>query len=240
MALLQASRSICCTHKPHPVTSARRSSDVVQVQFSSTFSSHAPRGVPPLSLRFGSSFFNESSLLKVKNEIAGVRSRIGNSGKGGACATVSSITLSAETLRWVFTCAAAAALFLKEASVTKSIIVPLLALQAPRCVVTAIRGEYGMWAAFLAILVKLFYQIPGELQLPLAFVLLLITAPAQVLDFRGTTAALITAACVAAYLAYEHFSKGDVKDCFKGISIFASIAVIVLIAVPLTIFFGGY
>ncbi|KAH7289342.1 hypothetical protein KP509_31G071100 [Ceratopteris richardii] len=230
MALLQASRSICCTHKPHPVTSARRSSDVVQVQFSSTFSSHAPRGVPPLSL----------SLLKVKNEIAGVRSRIGNSGKGGACATVSSITLSAETLRWVFTCAAAAALFLKEASVTKSIIVPLLALQAPRCVVTAIRGEYGMWAAFLAILVKLFYQIPGELQLPLAFVLLLITAPAQVLDFRGTTAALITAACVAAYLAYEHFSKGDVKDCFKGISIFASIAVIVLIAVPLTIFFGGY
>ncbi|MCO5596916.1 hypothetical protein L7F22_050987 [Adiantum nelumboides] len=179
-------------------------------------------------------------LLKVKREIEELKSG-SECGKGGVCTATSAINLSGESLRWVFAGAAAALMFLKNTTVSKNILVPLLALQAPRDVVTWVRGEYGLWAAFLAILVRLFYQIPGELEWPLAFVLLLVTAPLQALDFRRTMAALVVSACVAAYLAYQHVNgQGGVKESFRGGSSLASLATIILVVVPIVIFFGGY
>lgn len=161
--------------------------------------------------------------------------------KGGACTATSSVALSGEALRWIFAGAAALLLFLKNAAINKAILVPLLALQAPRDVVTWIRGEYGLWVAFLALLVRLFYQIPGELELPLVFVLLVITAPFQALDFRGTTAALVVNASVAAYLGYQHFTGvGGVKESFKEGTFLGSLAIIVLVVVPIVSFFGGF
>lgn len=178
--------------------------------------------------------------MKVRREIGEIKGG-GEGVKGGACTATSSVALSGEALRWIFAGAAAVLLFLKNTAINKSILVPLLALQAPRDVVTWIRGEYGLWVAFLALLVRLFYQIPGELELPLVFVLLVITAPFQALDFRGTTAALVVSACVAAYLAYEHFkAAGGVKESFREWTILASLAVIVLVVVPIAVFFGGF
>ncbi|KAI5076377.1 hypothetical protein GOP47_0008442 [Adiantum capillus-veneris] len=235
MALLQAANSISCTHKLSlPVQRPAHS------RICSSLSTPTLKGVPPPSLRFGSSFFNGSSLLKVKREIQELKSG-SNSSKGGACTATSSITLSGESLRWIFAGAAAVLMYLKNTSINKNILVPLLALQAPRDVVTAVRGEYGLWAAFLALLVRLFYQLPGELELPLVLVLLLITAPLQVLDIRRTTAALVVSACVAAYLVYQHVNgAGGVKESFKGGALLASLAVIILVVVPVVIFFGGY
>ncbi|CAN1283251.1 Cold-regulated 413 inner membrane protein 2, chloroplastic [Linum perenne] len=45
-------------------------------------------------------------------------------------------------------------------------------------------GEYGVWAAFMALLVRLFFAIPGELELPFTALLLVILAPYQVLNLR--------------------------------------------------------
>ncbi|CAI0424465.1 unnamed protein product [Linum tenue] len=45
-------------------------------------------------------------------------------------------------------------------------------------------GEYGIWAAFMGLLVRLFFFIPGELELPFMALLLVILAPYQVLNLR--------------------------------------------------------
>lgn len=194
--------------------------------------------IPPQFIRFTSSFFNDASLAKIGSEISKVES---SCGKGGACTSSANVAMSAETLRWVFAAAAALLMVLKNVAINKAFLVPLLALQAPRDVITWLRGEYGLWAAFLALLVRLFYYIPGELELPLLFVLLVIASPFQALDFRGTPAATILCAGLAAYVAYQHFSKaGNIKGAFQDGAFMASIAVLCLVCIPFVFFFQGF
>ncbi|MBO8584245.1 hypothetical protein INO15_14060, partial [Staphylococcus aureus] len=76
----------------------------------------------------------------------------------------------------------------KGTTIQKSFLVPLFALQAPTTVISWIKGEYGGWSAFLALLVRLFYYIPGELELPFFAFLLVIVAPYQAMNLRGTQA----------------------------------------------------
>lgn len=132
-------------------------------------------------------------------------------------------------------------MLLRNTAINKAFLVPLLALQAPQNMITWLRGEYGMWAAFLALIVRLFYYIPGELELPLMFVLLVITSPYQAMDFRGTAAATILCAGMAAYLAYQHFSKaGGIKGSFQEGTFLATLAIICLVSVPFIFFFQGF
>lgn len=189
------------------------------------------------SPRFTSDFFVDARLLKLRYVVMDIK---GCCGYGGASRTTCALSLSSETLRWVFTGAAALLMLLRNTAMKKSFLVPMLALQAPQEVITWIRGEYGIWAAFLALLVRLFYYIPGELELPLVFVLLVITAPYQAMDLRGTTAAMVTCAGVAAFLAYQHFSgAGGLKGSFKESTFLASLAVVCLVAVPFAFLLGA-
>ncbi|XP_028556084.1 cold-regulated 413 inner membrane protein 1, chloroplastic-like isoform X2 [Dendrobium catenatum] len=48
----------------------------------------------------------------------------------------------------------------------------------------ATAGRYGTWAAFIVLLVRLFYFIPGELELPFLTLLLVISAPYEAIDLR--------------------------------------------------------
>ncbi|PSS04880.1 Cold-regulated 413 inner membrane protein [Actinidia chinensis var. chinensis] len=77
-------------------------------------------------------------------------------------------------------------MFAKGSAIQKSFLVPLFALQAPPSIISWIKGEYGIWTAFLALLVRLFFFIPGELELPLVALLLVIVAPYRVMNLRGT------------------------------------------------------
>ncbi|KAF5738298.1 hypothetical protein HS088_TW13G01194 [Tripterygium wilfordii] len=118
----------------------------------------------------------------------------------------------------------------KGTAVKKSFIVPLFALQAPASIISWIRGEYGMWSAFLALLVRLFFFIPGELELPLTALLLLIVAPYQVINLRGTQEGAIISLMITAYLAYQHFSgAGSLQRAFDRGSVVATLAVIICI-----------
>ncbi|KAI4341212.1 hypothetical protein MLD38_025963 [Melastoma candidum] len=63
---------------------------------------------------------------------------------------------------WISTVSSAVLMIAKGTAVQKSFLVPLLPLQAPsnvRC-----KGEYGAWAAFLALLIRLVFNIPAETQ----------------------------------------------------------------------------
>ncbi|GFS42419.1 cold regulated 314 thylakoid membrane 2 [Actinidia rufa] len=88
-------------------------------------------------------------------------------------------------------------------------------------------GEYGIWAAFLALLVRLFFFIPGELELPFVALLLVIVAPYQVMNLRGTQEGAILSLVIAGYLAFQHCSwAGSLRKAFDRGPLVATLALI--------------
>lgn len=159
---------------------------------------------------------------------------------GGAMGAVCTLPASPETLRWIFVAAATVLLFIKNAGIPKQFLVPLLALEIPQDPLRWIKGEYGLWTAFLALAVKLFYYIPAELELPLYLLLIIVTAPFQLTQYRGSIPAAIATLAGAAYLSYEHYrSSGTVKGAFEGEKIFPSIALIILLVIPILYLVNG-
>ncbi|KAK1258797.1 hypothetical protein QJS04_geneDACA019272 [Acorus gramineus] len=123
-------------------------------------------------------------------------------------------------------------------AVQKSFLVPLFALQAPNSVISWIKGEYGIWTAFLALLVRLFYYIPRELDLPFLAMLVVIVAPYQTMKLRGTQAGAAVSLVIAGFLAFQHFSRvGSLQRAFDQTSIIATLAVICITVVPCFLLF---
>nr|XP_008383519.2 cold-regulated 413 inner membrane protein 1, chloroplastic-like [Malus domestica] len=148
-------------------------------------------------------------------------------GSGAMCYAA---PLSVNSLQWISTISSAVLLLAKGTAV-KSFLVPLFLLQAPATVVSWIKGEYGIWAAFLALLVRLFFFIPGELELPLTAFLLVIVAPYQVLKLRGRQEGAIISLVIVAYLAFQHFSRiGSLERSFDRGSIIATLAIVSITA----------
>ncbi|XP_048230965.1 cold-regulated 413 inner membrane protein 1, chloroplastic isoform X2 [Ricinus communis] len=88
-------------------------------------------------------------------------------------------------------------------------------------------GEYGIWTAFLALLVRLFFFIPGELELPFLALLLVLVAPYQVTNLRGTQEGATIGLAIAGYLAFQHFTRaGNLQKAFEQGSIVATLAII--------------
>ncbi|XP_044451836.1 cold-regulated 413 inner membrane protein 2, chloroplastic isoform X1 [Triticum aestivum] len=122
----------------------------------------------------------------------------------------------------------------KEIGIHKSLLMPWFAQQAPSSVIPWIKREYGLWTAFLAILVRLFLPTPGELELPLSTMWLIIIAPYQVMSLRflppvhrGTQAGRILSLAVAVYLAFQYFTRNrGLRRAFRPGSIVATLAVI--------------
>ncbi|AQK92780.1 Cold-regulated 413 inner membrane protein 2 chloroplastic [Zea mays] len=126
----------------------------------------------------------------------------------------------------------------KGAAIHKSFLVPFFALQAPCCIISWIKGDYGQWTAFLALLVRLFFFIPGELELPLSTMLLVSVAPYQFMDLRGTQGGVVLSLVIAAYLAFQHFTRvGGPGKAFEQGSIVATLAIICIMIVPLMLLF---
>ncbi|XP_008800688.2 cold-regulated 413 inner membrane protein 1, chloroplastic-like [Phoenix dactylifera] len=144
-----------------------------------------------------------------------------------------SAPVSPQTLQWVSAVSAAVLMLVKGTTIQKSFLVPLFALQAPASVISWIKGEYGTWTVFLALLLRLFYFIPGELVLPFLTMLLVIVAPYQTMNLRGTQAGTIMSLAIAGFLAYQHFSRiGSLRRAFDQGSIVATLAVIFTSIVP--------
>ncbi|CAA2996491.1 cold-regulated 413 inner membrane 1, chloroplastic-like [Olea europaea subsp. europaea] len=92
--------------------------------------------------------------------------------------------LTPRNLQWISTISTAVLMLARGTAIHKSFLVPLFALQAPESIVSWIKGEYGIWTAFLALLVRLFFFIPGELELPFITLLLIIVCPHQITRLR--------------------------------------------------------
>lgn len=150
----------------------------------------------------------------------------------GLSAVCYAMPLSARNLQWISTISSVILMLARGTGIQKSFIVPLFALQAPASVISWIKGEYGIWSAFLALLVRLFFFIPGELEIPFISLLLVIVAPYQVQNLRGTQEGTIISLLIAAYLAFQHFSRaGSFRRAFDQNSIVATVAIICVTAV---------
>ncbi|KAL3833592.1 hypothetical protein ACJIZ3_008328 [Penstemon smallii] len=154
-------------------------------------------------------------------------------GHGFGGAVCYSAPLAPGNLQWISTVSTAVLMLARGTSIQRSFLVPLFALQAPANLVSWVKGEYGIWAAFLALLVRLFFSIPGELELPFLTLLLVIVSPYEVMRMRGTQEGVILSLVIAAYLAFQHFSgAGSLRKAFDQGSILATLATICIVVVP--------
>ncbi|CAK7350276.1 unnamed protein product [Dovyalis caffra] len=111
--------------------------------------------------------------------------------------------LNTPNLQWIFAISSAVLMLAKGTAIQKSFLVPLFALQAPANVISWIKGEYGIWTAFLALLVRLFSL------------------------FLGKKEGAIVGLVIAGYLAFQHFSRmGNLQKAFEQGSIVATLATI--------------
>ncbi|KAH0719271.1 hypothetical protein KY285_015302 [Solanum tuberosum] len=174
-----------------------------------------------------SSSFLGNKPLRVPIDLSGEKMKR----RGGV--VCSAAALAPRNLQWVCTISSVVLMLAKGTAIHKSFLVPLFALQAPTAVVSWIQGEYGIWSAFLALLVRLFFSFPGELELPFIALLMVIVAPYQVANLRGTKEGVILSLAIAAYLGFQHFTRaGSLQKAFDQGSIIATLAIICIIAVP--------
>lgn len=158
--------------------------------------------------------------------------------RGSAVVCNASAYLSPPTTQWVSVAAAAVLLLAKGTGIHKSFLVPLFVLQAPIAVISWIKSEYGLWTAFLALVVRLFLPFPGELELPLSTMLAVSVAPYQVMNVRGTQGGAIVSLVLAAYLAFQHFTRtGGIGKAFDQGSIVATMAIICIAVINVILLF---
>lgn len=153
--------------------------------------------------------------------------------RGGFGPVCYSAPFTPRDLQWISTVSTAVLMFAKGTAINKSFLVPFFALQAPPSIISWMKGEYGIWSAFLALLVRLFFFIPGELELPFVTLLLVILAPYQLMNLRGRQEGIIISLIIVGYLAFQHFSwAGSLRRAFDQGSIVATLTIICMSAVP--------
>ncbi|KAL9275888.1 Cold-regulated 413 inner membrane protein 2, chloroplastic-like protein [Drosera capensis] len=124
-------------------------------------------------------------------------------------------------------------LLAKGTAVNKAFLVPLFALQAPQSIIAWMQGEYGAWSAFLALLVRIFFFIPDDLELPLVTLLFVISAPFRAMSLRSKQEGAIISLAITAYLAFQHFTRvGSLRKAFDQGSIIATVSIICITIVP--------
>ncbi|CAO1948397.1 unnamed protein product [Urochloa humidicola] len=133
----------------------------------------------------------------------------------------------AEARRWVSATAAATLMVATGTSIRRSFLVPFFALQAPSRTISTIKGDYDRWMAFAGILLRLLHFIPGELELPLSTILLVMIAPYKFMDLRESQGGAILSATIAIYLTFQHFNGvGSLRNAFRRESIIATVSII--------------
>jgi len=115
----------------------------------------------------------------------------------------------------------------------------VMAFSIPASALTSCRSDGGLWFAFLGILFKnfqLYVSWPGILVLPLLFLTLCITAPAQVLAWRTSNMAMVANVVTCAYLLYTHVASHGVAGSFrKGDTLVHTAALVTLVVTSILI-----
>jgi len=152
-------------------------------------------------------------------------------------------------LRWLAVIAAIYLIVLDKTNwrtnLLTAILVPYLALQLPEPIFGYLRGGIGAWIAFIAVVIRLFFAqkfpdlIHGDLEFPVAFILLIVTAPHLIVHARGHLVSDIVCLIIGAYLLFEHIShEGGFRRAFAETNgILHTIGILLLFVAPAYLFF---
>ncbi|RDX75538.1 Cold-regulated 413 inner membrane protein 2, chloroplastic [Mucuna pruriens] len=204
---------------PAPAT-ARTTFSLLNSSISCNFLPSLSRSSPPsLSYAFNPlrSFIDHEGIRSF------AKSKTGSRSAGFRVLCYSPAPLTPPNLQWISTFffiplrADEVLILARGTAVPKSYIVPLFALQAPAGVISWIKGRYGVWTAFLALLIRLFFYIPGELELPFLALLLVMVAPYEAMKLRDTKEGAMVSLLIAVYLAFQHFSRTSLQQSFDQV-----------------------
>jgi hypothetical protein len=147
-------------------------------------------------------------------------------------------------LRWLAVIAAIYLLVLDKTNwrtnLLTALLVPYLALQLPEPFFGYLRGGIGAWIAFIAVVIRLFFAqkfpdlIHGDLELPVAFILLIVTAPSTIVHTRGSWVGDIVCLIIGLYLLIQHTSHaGGFRRAFaESDGVAHTIGILLLFVAP--------
>lgn len=118
-----------------------------------------------------------------------------------------------------------------------ALLIPYIFLTLPSVLFSLLRGEVGMWIAFVAVVLRLFFpkHFPDWLELPGSLILLLVVAPGLFADtIRGGLVGTFICLGIGCYLLQEHIrASGGFRNSFtKSNGISNSIGILLLFVYP--------
>ncbi|KAL1554214.1 cold-regulated 413 plasma membrane protein 2-like protein [Salvia divinorum] len=144
-------------------------------------------------------------------------------------------------LKWVACFAAIYLLILDrtnwKTNILTSLLIPYIYLSLPSWLFGILSGEIGMWIAFIAVVLRLFFpkHFPDWLELPGSLILLLVVAPSFFADtVRGGIIGLFICLVIGCYLLQEHIrASGGFRNSFtKSNGLSNSIGILLLFVYP--------
>ncbi|CAI9263373.1 unnamed protein product [Lactuca saligna] len=145
-------------------------------------------------------------------------------------------------LSWVASFAAMYLLILDRtnwrSNMLTSLLVPYIYFSLPPSLFHFLRGQFGLWVAFIAVVLRLFFprHFPDWLEMPGSLILLLIVSPGLFADaFRGSWVGVAICLLIGCYLLQEHIrASGGFRNSFMqshGIS--NTIGILLLLIYPM-------
>ncbi|KAF8089076.1 hypothetical protein N665_0518s0002 [Sinapis alba] len=184
-------------------------------------------GLSVLTHRTSAVCFNPLRVSLDRQRIATVSTKAEKQRKRGSSVVCYAAPMSVHNLQWISAISCVALMVARGTGIHKSFVVPLLALTAPSGIISWAKGEYGVWTAFVALLARLFFAFPGELELPFIALLLAIVAPYQVMSLRGKQEGALISLAISCFLAFQHFSRaGSLQKAFDQGSVVATLGII--------------
>ncbi|KAG0484052.1 hypothetical protein HPP92_012136 [Vanilla planifolia] len=116
-----------------------------------------------------------------------------------------------------------------------SLLVPYIFLSLPSVVFSLLRGEFGKWVAFIAVVLRLFFprHFPEWLEMPGSLILLLVVAPGFFAHtIRDNVVGVLICLAIGCYLLQEHIrASGGFRNSFTKSNGFSNTIGIILILV---------
>ncbi|XP_028763989.1 cold-regulated 413 plasma membrane protein 2-like [Neltuma alba] len=144
-------------------------------------------------------------------------------------------------LRWLASFAAIYLLILDRtnwrSNMLTSLLVPYVFFSFPGSLFHFLRGEFGKWIAFIAVVLRLFFprHFPDWLEIPGSLILLLVVAPNFfALTMRHSWFAIVIDLIIGCYLLQEHVrASGGFRNSFtQSYGISNTIGILLLLVYP--------
>ncbi|KNA25855.1 hypothetical protein SOVF_002800 [Spinacia oleracea] len=145
-------------------------------------------------------------------------------------------------LQWIASCSAIYLLVLDRTNwkteILTGLLVPYIFFSLPGVVFDLLRGEVGMWIAFVTVILRVFFpkQYPDWLDLPGFIIIIIVVAPSLVTYYaRGGWIGAGVCLAIGCYLLQEHIrASGGFRNSFtraNGAS--NTVGIILLLAYPI-------